>query len=59
MRRMDAGDLSVGIGVYATALWLLNQDRAVAALARPENDAGAQDMESLRASRRRKSGARP
>lgn len=38
---MEKGDPRVGIGVYATALWLIGQDKALRDLASFENDAKA------------------
>ncbi|WP_211235111.1 hypothetical protein [Azohydromonas australica] len=39
--RMEKGDPSVSMGVYATALWLIGRSQAVAELAAPEHDQGA------------------
>lgn len=41
LRRMEAGDPGVGIGVYVTALWMVNKSADMAQLASPENDLGA------------------
>lgn len=41
LQRMEAGDPGVGVGVYATALWLVNMSDQIANLAKPESDAGA------------------
>jgi len=41
LRRMEAGDPGVSIGVYATALWMMNMAGDLAQLARPEKDVGA------------------
>lgn len=38
---MEKGDPRVGIGVYAMALWLIGQDKALRDLASFENDAKA------------------
>lgn len=38
---MEKGDPKVGIGVYATALWLMGRDDALGTLAAPELDAQA------------------
>lgn len=38
---MEKGDARVGIGVYATALWLMGREVALRELAAPENDAQA------------------
>lgn len=39
--RMESGDPGVGIGIYATALWLVGRDGALVDLASPEVDKGA------------------
>lgn len=39
--RMEKGDPSVGIGIYATALWLIGRAQALPDLAAPEHDLGA------------------
>jgi len=41
LTRMEKGDPSVSMGVYATALWLMGRVQALAALAAPEHDLGA------------------
>lgn len=41
LMRMERGDPSVSMGVYATALWLMGRDQALAAVAAPEHDMGA------------------
>jgi transcriptional regulator with XRE-family HTH domain len=41
LMRLEAGDPSVGIGIVATALWLIQRDGALGALASPEHDMGA------------------
>ncbi len=41
LARMEKGDPSVSMGVYATALWLMGRAQALAALAAPEHDQGA------------------
>lgn len=41
LMRMEKGDPSVSMGVYATALWLMGRDPALADLAAPEHDMGA------------------
>jgi transcriptional regulator with XRE-family HTH domain len=45
LMRLEAGDPGVGIGIYATALWLVGQDGALAELASPERDQGALEMD--------------
>jgi hypothetical protein len=39
--RLEAGDPSVGVGIVATALWLIQRDGALGELASPESDLGA------------------
>lgn len=41
LMRMEKGDPSVSMGVYATALWLMGRAPALAELAAPEHDQGA------------------
>lgn len=50
--RMERGDPSVAMGVYATALWLIARDNQLPALAAPEQDMGALE-EAVRAARQR------
>ena len=45
LQRLEAGDPSVGIGIVATALWLIQRDGELAKLASPEHDQGAIEME--------------
>ena len=53
--RMEKGDPSVGMGVYATALWLMGRHTALAEVAAPEHDRNAleQDIEAVRQRGRR------
>jgi len=44
---MEKGDPRVGMGVYATALWLIGRDDALRELAAPANDARALAQEML------------
>ncbi len=44
---MEKGDPRVGMGVYATALWLMGRDDALRTLAAPESDAQALAQEML------------
>ncbi|MBU4423074.1 hypothetical protein [Acidovorax sp. T1] len=44
---MERGDPRVGMGVYATALWLMGQDDALRTLAAPEKDVQALAQEVL------------
>lgn len=41
LMRMEKGDPSVSMGVYATALWLMGRSQAIPDLAAPEHDQGA------------------
>lgn len=45
LMRMESGEPGVGIGIYATALWLIGRDGALADLASPENDRGALEQD--------------
>lgn len=45
LQRLEAGDAGVGMGVYAGALWLIGRTPALAALADPAQDRGAQEMD--------------
>ena len=48
--RMEKGDPSVGMGVYATALWLMGRHTALPEVAAPAQDLNAleQDIEAVR-----------
>ena len=54
LQRMESGDPSVGMGVYAVALWLCGQEKALATLASPATDQQVLELEIIRASKRRK-----
>jgi len=41
LQRLEAGDPSVGIGIVASALWLIRRDGELGSLASPEHDLGA------------------
>ena len=41
LMRMEKGDPSVSMAVYATALWLMGRSQVIADLAAPEHDLGA------------------
>ena len=41
LQRLEAGDPAVGIGIVATALWLIRRDGELGNLAAPEHDQGA------------------
>lgn len=45
LQRLESGDPSVGIGIVATALWLIQRDADLANLAAPEHDLGALDQD--------------
>ena len=45
LMRMEAGEPGVGIGIYATALWLIGQAGGLSELATPGNDKGALEMD--------------
>jgi hypothetical protein len=45
LQRLEAGDPSVGIGIVATALWLIKRDGELRHLAAPEHDQGAIEMD--------------
>ena len=45
LQRLEAGDPSVGIGIIATALWLIKRDSELRNLAAPEHDQGAIEMD--------------
>jgi hypothetical protein len=45
LMRVEAGEPGVGIGIYATALWLIGRDGALAELASPETDRGALELD--------------
>lgn len=51
--RMEHGDPGVGMGIYATALWLLGRTQALADLADPQYDYGALELDVREAKRRR------
>lgn len=45
LMRLEAGEPGVGMGIYASALWLIGRDGALADLASPEADAGALELD--------------
>lgn len=45
LQRLEAGDPSVGIGIVATALWLIQRDGELRHIAAPEHDRGAIEMD--------------
>ncbi len=50
--RMEKGDPSVSMGVYATGLWLMGRSAALGELAAPEHDLGALE-DAVRVARQR------
>lgn len=52
LMKMEKGDPSVSIGVYATALWLINRHEALAETASPKEDLAALETEIARAQHR-------
>lgn len=53
LQRMEKGDPSVSMGIYATALWLTGQLEALGELASPTTDELALEIEIVRARRKR------
>jgi transcriptional regulator with XRE-family HTH domain len=51
--RMERGDPGVGVGIYATALWLIGKADALPDLAAPANDGGAIESDVRAAIKRR------
>ena len=45
LQRLEAGDPAVGIGIVATALWLIQRDGELGNLAAPEHDQGAIELD--------------
>lgn len=45
LMRMEAGEAGVGIGLYATALWMMGRSAALSELAAPEHDRGALELD--------------
>lgn len=58
LARMEKGDPSVSMGVYATALWLIGRSQAMAEFAAPEHDHGALE-DAVRAAKARSVRKRP
>lgn len=56
--RMEKGDPSVSMGVYATALWMMGRSQALAEIAAPEHDRGALE-DAIRAAKSRSVRKRP
>ena len=51
--RMERGDSTVSMAVYATALWMIGRTQALASLADPAEDLGALELDVRGASRQR------
>ena len=51
--RMEKGDSGVGMGIYATALWLIGRVAALAEMAAPASDRGALESDVRDALKRR------
>lgn len=51
--RLERGDAGVGVGIYATALWLIGRAGSIPALADPGEDRGALESDIRKALRRR------
>lgn len=49
LRRLEAGDPTVSIGILATALWLISRDGELGQLAAPEHDLGALERDVRKA----------
>ena len=45
LMRLESGDPGVGVGILASALWLIGRDSELTKLASPENDKGALEMD--------------
>lgn len=45
LQRLESGDPSVGIGIVATALWLIQRDGELGKIASPEYDQGALELD--------------
>ena len=52
--RMEKGDAGVGVGIYATALWLMGTVGGLSELAAPAVDRGALENDVRRALKRRR-----
>jgi transcriptional regulator with XRE-family HTH domain len=51
--RLERGDAGVGVGLYATALWLIGRAAAIPELASPSEDRGALESDVRKALQRR------
>ena len=45
LQRLESGDPGVGLGIMATALWLIGRDGALVELASPDKDLGALELD--------------
>ena len=54
LRRLEAGDPSVGVAVYATALWLVGKAGELGELASPRGDTEALELHIAASDRRQK-----
>lgn len=50
--KMEKGDPTVSMGIYATALWLIQRHQALGALADPKEDLAALEAEVRKAKNR-------
>src|SRR5437763_473509 len=55
LMRLEKGDPTVSMGVYATALWLLNRHEVLAGAADPKEDLAALEAEVEKAGQRHRS----
>ena len=51
--RLERGDPGIGLGILATALWMIGRVQALADTADPANDRGALELDLREAARRR------
>jgi transcriptional regulator with XRE-family HTH domain len=56
--RLEQGDPGVGLGIVATALWLMGRAEALGDLAAPEHDRGALERDVQAAVQRRRARSR-
>ena len=54
LQRLEAGDPSVGMGAYATVLWLVGKAQTLSQIAQPQSDEEALTREIERTTRRRR-----
>ena len=52
LMRMEKGEPSVAIGVYATSLWMLGRSKSLSELANPQDDLGALEQDIRKAKKR-------